>query len=62
MIYQFNCEVCGEIYLNLKMSDIPLKECPDCGCKNIERSFAPTISLWKCDGAYSKQNHGKDNN
>jgi putative FmdB family regulatory protein len=62
MFYQFNCETCGEIELDLKMSDIPLKQCPECGNEKIERTFkVGTVSIWHCDGAFSKQNHGKDN-
>lgn len=58
MTYPFNCKICGEIELELKPSQIPLKECPICGCKEIERIFQPIQSLWKCSGAYSKSNHG----
>ena len=59
MLYPFNCENCGEIELNLKPSQIPLKECPNCGSEKIERVFKSSVpSLWRCSGAYSKSNHG----
>ena len=61
MIYQFKCEKCGELELNLRMSEIPLKECPNCGCAKIERIFSGVTSIWKTTGAYSKQYHRKDN-
>jgi putative FmdB family regulatory protein len=57
MFYKFNCEQCGEIELNLKMSEIPLKQCPNCGCEKIERVFTATTSVWRCSGAFSKVNH-----
>ncbi|MGE5327999.1 MAG: FmdB family zinc ribbon protein [Deltaproteobacteria bacterium] len=53
-LYTFICEKCGEIELNISMKDIPLKECPKCGSKNIQRKFRPTVSIWKCDGACGK--------
>jgi len=58
-IYNFKCQTCGEIELNLKPSDIPLKQCPNCNNLKIERIFNPILSMWKTDGAYSKNNHGK---
>lgn len=58
-IYNFKCKTCGEIELNLKFSDIPLKKCPICCSLNIERIFSPINSMWKTNGAYSKTNHGR---
>ena len=60
MLYPFNCENCGEIELELKPSQIPLKECPNCGSEKIERVFSATPSLWKTSGAYSKAKHGNE--
>jgi putative FmdB family regulatory protein len=60
MLYPFNCENCGEIELNLKPSQIPLKECPNCGSEKIERTFSAIPSLWKTAGAYSKAKHGNE--
>lgn len=59
MIYPFKCKKCGEFELKLKMSEIPLKKCPHCGSKKVERIFTVVDSIWKVGGAYSKQNHGK---
>lgn len=57
--YNFKCPTCGEIELTLRMSDIPLKQCPVCQDNNIQRIFAPINNIWKTGGAYSKSNHGE---
>lgn len=61
-IYDFKCDNCGEIKLDLKMNQIPLDKCPLCKSENIERVFNVSINnIWHCSGGYSKINHGKDN-
>jgi len=62
MLYPFNCENCGEIELNLKPSQIPLKECPNCGSEKIERIFTVVESIWNCRGAHSKADHSTSKN
>ena len=57
MLYPFTCKNCGEFELNLKMSEIPLKECPNCGSEKVERVFVATQSIWKTSGAFSKTFH-----
>ena len=58
-IHLFDCSRCGVIELDLKMSDIPLRECPKCKSVCIEKVFAPTSSIWKCSGACGKTNKTK---
>lgn len=54
--YNYICENCGEITLDLKLGTATEKEtCPNCG-KEIIRSYSPTTSIWKCGGAYGKSN------
>ena len=57
-LYDYNCKNCGDLTLNLSMKEIPLKECPKCNCTEIERVFNPTPIIWKCDGAFGKNNKG----
>lgn len=57
MIYKFNCAKCGEIEVSMSHKDLPLKECPTCQTPNPERIWQATNNVWRCDGAYSKQNH-----
>lgn len=54
--YEFKCDKCGDIEFNLRMSEIPLKECPKCGSVKIVRVFKPVPSIWKCSGAFGKNN------
>lgn len=56
MIYTYNCENCGEIEVQMSYKDLPLKNCPECNSTKIERIWQPTNNIWKCNGAYSKQN------
>lgn len=53
-MYDYNCKKCGDIQLEAKPSEIPLKECKICGTKDPQRIFAPTPSIWKTDGAFGK--------
>ena len=55
--YDYNCEKCGSVQLELKMSEVPISKCPVCNCERIIRIFPATNTVWKCDGAYSKKNH-----
>lgn len=52
--YEFKCPNCGEVEFNLKMSEIPLKECPKCKSDKIVRVYKPIASIWKCGGAFGK--------
>jgi len=52
--YEFKCETCGEIELELKMSQIPLKQCPKCGNEKIERVFGSVGVVWNCSGNFGK--------
>lgn len=54
MLYQYNCQNCGEIEVNISYKDLPLKECPQCKSTEIERIYKAVSSVWKCDGAFGK--------
>jgi len=55
--YTYNCENCGLKKFELNMKDIPLKICPICQGTKIDRIWENGISsVWKTNGAYSKQN------
>jgi putative FmdB family regulatory protein len=55
--YNYNCKNCGNMALELRMSEVPLKECPKCGSEEVVRNYGATNNIWKTDGAYSKRNH-----
>lgn len=62
MYYKFECKNCGEFEIKLKMSEVPLKQCPHCGGQEVQRVFdSGILSIWKTDGAHSKSYHRKDN-
>lgn len=51
--YNYICESCGEVNLDLPFGTAKDKEiCPNCG-KEIKRSYSPTNSIWKCSGDYN---------
>jgi putative FmdB family regulatory protein len=52
--YNYICEECGEITLDLKLGTAKeIEICPNCG-KEIKRSYSPIGNVWKCNGAYGK--------
>lgn len=53
MEYTYECKKCGEFTVEQSMKDEPLKKCPKCG-QDVNKVFRPTLSIWKCDGAFGK--------
>lgn len=53
MTYPFVCESCGEFELELKPSQIPLKQCPRCKGDKVERVFHPVKTVYKTGGFYT---------
>ena len=46
-IYEYQCEACGHVFERLqKISDAPLKQCPDCGEDTLKKLVsAPAFRL-----------------
>lgn len=65
-IYEYDCEACKKCFeVTQKISDKPLKKCPDCGKKVVRlisrSSFALEGSGWyKTDYASPKKDSKKD--
>lgn len=53
--YNYDCESCGQILYNKKMSDPDLEKCPKCDSP-VKRIYSTGGVLWKCDGSFSKVN------
>ena len=51
--YDYKCQECGEMKLERKISEIPVKHCPKCKGK-IERIYKPIPSIWNCSGNFGK--------
>jgi len=58
MVYDYDCENCGEIQIEAKPSEIPIKNCPRCGSKNMERIFKPIGISFKGSGFYINDSKG----
>lgn len=53
-IYEYVCEECGRLTEQMqKVSDPPLKKCPECGSKKVARVMSRTSFQLKGGGWYS---------
>lgn len=53
-----DCEHNKGFDVRLRLSEHPLKECPECSSK-VKQVFEPVNSIWKCDGCYIKDSKRK---
>lgn len=57
-VYDYKCENCGDIQVEMRISEYkPVEECPQCKGK-VERIYKPIIDVWKCSGSYKKSGEG----
>jgi len=60
MFYTYECSKCGQFEIQMSHTDLPLKKCPTCRNKKVERIYSAGVTaLWKTSGTFSKSNHGK---
>ena len=51
--YEYECEACGHHLEALqKISDVPLRKCPDCGRSRLRRLISPPVFRLKGSGWY----------
>ena len=56
--YEYRCRACGHVFdIVQKMSDDPLRICPECGGE-LRKVFAPPAIAFKGSGFYATD-HGK---
>lgn len=52
-IYEYQCKACGHhIEVLRKISDKPLRKCPDCGKPRLQRLISPPVFRLKGSGWY----------
>jgi putative FmdB family regulatory protein len=51
-LYEYECQQCGRFEKNQKISHKPLKTCPTCGKKGVERLLSAPAIQFKGSGWY----------
>jgi putative FmdB family regulatory protein len=60
--YEYQCKNCGhELEAMQKVSDVPLKKCPDCGKARLTRLMSAPVFRLKGGGWYETDFKDKDN-
>ena len=58
-LYEYGCEVCGHTFERLqKVSDDPVKDCPECGEKDGVKKLVSRTSFVLKGGGWYKDHYG----
>lgn len=59
-IYEYRCPKCGVVEVTQKITDEPLKTCPNCG-EPVKKMISHSVGIvFKGSGFYSTDNRSED--